>query len=118
MNRARSRLAQLALLGLAALVALGATPIAAPPQAPDASGDDAVAAQRAFFENLRAFCGQTFGGRTIFAEPDDRTFEPARLYMADTLQVERPDHCSALAWLPILLRSAESLNPSVCRARR
>jgi hypothetical protein len=81
MNRARSRLALFALLGPAALVALGATPVAARPQAPDASGDDAFAAQRAFFENLRAFCGQTFGGRTIFAEPDDRTFEPARLYM-------------------------------------
>jgi hypothetical protein len=48
MNRARSRLAQLALLGPAVLVALGATPDAAPPQAPDASGDAAVAAQRAF----------------------------------------------------------------------
>jgi len=40
-----------------------------------------LAAQRAFFENLRALCGQTFGGRTIFAPVTDRTFEPARLYM-------------------------------------
>jgi len=43
---------------------------------------DPLAAQRAFFENLRALCGRTFGGRTIRAEPGDRTFEPARLHMA------------------------------------
>jgi hypothetical protein len=42
---------------------------------------DPVADQRAFFEHLRALCGRTFGGRTILAPVDDRTFEPARLYM-------------------------------------
>jgi hypothetical protein len=42
---------------------------------------DPLAAQRAFFENLRTLCGQTFGGRTILAEVTDRTFEPARLFM-------------------------------------
>jgi hypothetical protein len=36
--------------------------------------------QRAFFENMREMCGQVFGGRTIFAEEGDETFEPARLY--------------------------------------
>jgi hypothetical protein len=40
-----------------------------------------IAAQGAFFENLRSLCGQTFGGRTIVAEATDRTFEPARLFM-------------------------------------
>jgi len=42
---------------------------------------DPLAEQRAFFENLRALCGQTFGGRTILAPVKDRTFEPARLYI-------------------------------------
>ncbi|MDQ3040299.1 MAG: hypothetical protein M3R16_10965 [Pseudomonadota bacterium] len=42
---------------------------------------DPLANQRAFFENLRALCGQTFGGRTILAPVRDKTFEPARLYM-------------------------------------
>jgi hypothetical protein len=40
-----------------------------------------AADQRAFFENIRALCGQTFGGRTILAPATDRTFEPARLFM-------------------------------------
>jgi hypothetical protein len=39
-----------------------------------------VEAQRAFFENMRELCGNTYGGRTILAPPEDRTFEPARLY--------------------------------------
>jgi hypothetical protein len=47
----------------------------------EASPADPRADQRAFFENLRALCGQTFGGRTILAPVVDRTFEPARLYM-------------------------------------
>jgi hypothetical protein len=42
---------------------------------------DPLADQRAFFENLRSLCGQTFGGRTILAPVTDRVFEPARLYM-------------------------------------
>jgi hypothetical protein len=46
-----------------------------------ATARDPLADQRAFFENLRALCGQTFGGRTILAPVTDRTFEPARLYM-------------------------------------
>jgi hypothetical protein len=29
---------------------------------------------------MREMCGQTFGGRTIYAEETDETFEPARLY--------------------------------------
>jgi hypothetical protein len=41
---------------------------------------DPLAAQHAFFETMRGLCGQTFGGRTIFAEVSDTTFEPARLY--------------------------------------
>lgn len=43
--------------------------------------DDGQQAHRAFFEHLRALCGQTFGGRTMLAPVADRTFEPARLYM-------------------------------------
>jgi hypothetical protein len=65
--------------GLLAILALAGGPAGMAAQAP---GDpDPAAAQRAFFENMRAFCGQTFGGRTILAPAEDRTFEPARLYM-------------------------------------
>jgi hypothetical protein len=63
---------------LIAATAWGCNP--APADAPDANPDP-LEAQRAFFENLRALCGQTFGGRTILAPVEDRTFEPARLYM-------------------------------------
>jgi len=52
-----------------------------PAEPVSAAALDPLANQRAFFENLRAFCGQTFGGRTILAPVTDRTFEPARLYM-------------------------------------
>jgi len=51
------------------------------PPADDLAGQpDPQDPQRAFFENMRAMCGETFGGRTIFAEEGDETFEPARLY--------------------------------------
>ncbi len=53
----------------------------APVEPISATARDPLADQRAFFENLRALCGQTFGGRTILAPVTDRTFEPARLYM-------------------------------------
>lgn len=53
----------------------------APAEPVSAAALDPLADQRAFFENLRALCGQTFGGRTILAPVTDRTFEPARLYM-------------------------------------
>lgn len=53
----------------------------APAEPAAAAALDPVANQRAFFENLRALCGQTFGGRTILAPVADKTFEPARLYM-------------------------------------
>jgi hypothetical protein len=69
---------------LAIVCVLGAAACAPPPAAtpaPTADPPDAPAAQRAFFESLRALCGQTFGGRTILAPVTDRTFEPARLYM-------------------------------------
>ena len=59
----------------AVLVVAGCAPAAA---GPDGAGG--LEAQRAFFEHMRAMCGQTFGGRTIYAEAHDRTFEPARLY--------------------------------------
>jgi len=75
-------------LALSAILILAAVPTAAAAQAP---GTPAVpgtpgaahpaSAQRAFFENLRTLCGQTFGGRTVLAEPHDRTFEPARLFV-------------------------------------
>jgi hypothetical protein len=63
---------------LALLALAGSLACATAREAPE---HDPAAAQRAFFENLRGFCGQTFGGRTILAPPEDRTFEPARLYM-------------------------------------
>lgn len=50
------------------------------PPATGSDPGDPAEAQRAFFENMRAMCGQTFGGRTVFAEEGDTTFEPARLY--------------------------------------
>ncbi len=53
----------------------------APAEPVSAAALDPLANQRAFFENLRALCGQTFGGRTILAPVTDRTYEPARLYM-------------------------------------
>lgn len=36
--------------------------------------------QRAFFDNIKAMCGQVFGGRTVLAPEGDEVFEPARLY--------------------------------------
>ena len=36
--------------------------------------------QRAFFDNIKAKCGQAFGGRTVLAPEGDEVFEPARLY--------------------------------------
>ncbi len=59
-----------------ALILLGCAPMADT----QARTGDPLAEQRAFFENMREMCGQTFGGRTIYAEEGDRTFEPARLY--------------------------------------
>jgi hypothetical protein len=53
----------------------------APTELASAAKRDPLVDQRAFFENLRALCGRTFGGRTILAPVTDRTFEPARLYM-------------------------------------
>jgi hypothetical protein len=50
------------------------------PDAPGPSPSDPLEARQAFFEHMRGFCGQTFGGRTIYAEEGDTTFEPARLY--------------------------------------
>ena len=54
---------------------------ATPAEPVSAAAQDRLVNQRAFFENLRALCGQTFGGRTILAPVRDKTFEPARLYM-------------------------------------
>jgi hypothetical protein len=59
----------------AALITGACAPAVADPE--PAGGVDA---QRAFFENMRGMCGQTFGGRTVYAEAHDRTFEPARLF--------------------------------------
>jgi hypothetical protein len=59
----------------AALITGACAPVVADPE--PAGGVDA---QRAFFENMRGMCGQTFGGRTVYAEAHDRTFEPARLF--------------------------------------
>jgi hypothetical protein len=76
-------LAMAGTLAACAPVHADAGPHAAAPAADrpgDRPGDPAVA-QRAFFENLRALCGRTFGGRTILAPVTDRTFEPARLFM-------------------------------------
>lgn len=64
------------LLALLLPFALPAGAAADPPGA-----GDPLDRQRGFFENLRAMCGQTFGGRTILAPVTDETFEPARLYM-------------------------------------
>jgi hypothetical protein len=67
---------------LLAVAALSAGLIGGAPR-PASAQDVATAsraAQRAFFENGRALCGQPFGGRTILAEAADTTFEPARLY--------------------------------------
>jgi hypothetical protein len=64
------------LLPLLIATALPAGATADPPGA-----DDPLDRQRGFFENLRAMCGQTFGGRTILAPVTDETFEPARLFM-------------------------------------
>ena len=88
MNRT-SALAAATLVLATGIAGCGDSPSpAAPPQdAPtaaqpaDAIKRDPRADQQAFFENLRALCGRTFGGRTILAPVDDRTFEPARLYM-------------------------------------
>lgn len=70
------------LLLLLATVLLGCAPphVAAPATVPPPS-QTPLEVQRAFFENLRALCGQTFGGRTILAPITDETFEPARLFM-------------------------------------
>jgi hypothetical protein len=70
MTRIRRTLASIALAASAACATAREVPETRP-----------AAAQRAFFENLRGFCGQTFGGRTILAPAEDRTFEPSRLYM-------------------------------------
>jgi hypothetical protein len=51
-----------------------------PPPDAAAGASDPTEAQRAFFDHVRSLCGQTFGGRTVYAEETDETFEPARLY--------------------------------------
>jgi hypothetical protein len=72
-TRLRSSAPVAALAG--ALIAASCATVAAGPD-----GTGGIEAQRAFFENMRAMCGQTFGGRTVHAEAHDRTFEPARLF--------------------------------------
>jgi hypothetical protein len=62
-----------------ALLALGLATCAPTSDARDVSREG-LDAQRAFFESMKAMCGETFGGRTVYAEAGDETFEPARLY--------------------------------------
>lgn len=65
---------------LTVAVSLLLVPGCAPAGEAPPAGADPLAAQRAFFDEIRSLCGQTFGGRTILAEETDTTFEPARLY--------------------------------------